>query len=79
METFLLTTDYYSLPLVGDRYGGVNATAEADVIEGVDDLGEDEDIDDAALGDRPTPNCNHKIFYSLSPFCAIIGGNYSGI
>ena len=42
--------------LVGDGDGGVDAAAEADVIEGVDDLGEDEGVDHAGVGDGPGEN-----------------------
>ena len=44
-------------PFVGDGDGAVDAAAEADIVEGVDQLREDEDVEVAALRHRPGPHC----------------------
>ena len=43
-------------PLIGDRDGCVDAAAEADVVERVDDLGEDEGVEHAVESDGPGQN-----------------------
>ena len=43
-------------PFVCDGDGAVDAAAEADIVEGVDQLREDEDVEVAVLRHRPTPH-----------------------
>ena len=52
-------------PFIGDGDGAVDAAAEADVVEGVDQLGEDEHVEVAALRRRPRPHCRCRCRCSL--------------
>ena len=47
-------------PFVGEGNGAVDAAAEADVIQGVDQLGEQEHVEVAVLRYRPAPDCSEQ-------------------
>ena len=55
-------------PFVGDGDGAVDAAAEADVVEGVDQLGEDEHVEVAAFRHRPRPHCRRWFCNFVSKF-----------
>ena len=49
-------------PFKSNSYGCVNTTAEGDVVEGVEYLGEDVGIDGTVQGEWPRPNWNGKVY-----------------
>ena len=65
-----------SKPLKSNDNGGEDGAAEGDVVERVDDLGQEVGIDRAILGDGPLP---HYTFYMVSIQDSIIDTSDEGV